>query len=97
MFTRLKHLCVHETVLLGGHYESPRAPLRLKDTIPSTLESLTIYGEPLENIATDLSTQLLELIRDGNLPSLKSIVFEGLVDLAGDKVSPDLRYQALRQ
>jgi hypothetical protein len=98
MFTRLKHLCVHETVLLGGQYELPRAPFRLKDTIPSTLESLTIYGEPSKNIATDLPTQLLELIRDGNFPSLKSIVFEELVNHAGDKVSLELlRHQAFRQ
>jgi hypothetical protein len=42
-FERLKILHVHPKALLGGIQEDPHALFRLKDTLPTSLESLTFY------------------------------------------------------
>lgn len=65
-------------MLLGGCCESPRAPFRLKDTLPSTLESLTVYGEEGFNVIDDLCVQLQEVLDCGIFPSLAAISLESM-------------------
>lgn len=74
-FSNLLHLRVQVEVLLGGCCGSPRASFRLKDTLPSSLRSLTLYGEEGYLVHRDLGLQLGELFTSGDdFASLKEIV-----------------------
>lgn len=95
-FTNLKHLCIQVEMLLGGCCDSPLAPFRLKDTLPSTLQTLVLYGEEGYDIIHDLSLQVQELT-SGDFPLLESITmeFQGPVcDLNGHMTPP---YQDLKE
>lgn len=94
-FTRLKHLCVQEAMPLGG-CDSPRASFRLIDTLPSAIQSLTIYGEHGYNFMADLPTQLQELVA-GDFPFLNSIVLVELENFRDDKEELQRQYQPLEQ
>ncbi|KAJ5468792.1 hypothetical protein N7475_006544 [Penicillium sp. IBT 31633x] len=77
-FTSLKDLRIHIEMLLGGCPESPPAPFRLRETLPSTIQDLTLYGEPGYHVVPDMPEQLQELL-DSGFPYLRSITLE-LVD-----------------
>ncbi|KXG47041.1 uncharacterized protein PGRI_037870 [Penicillium griseofulvum] len=42
-FKKLRHLYVQFDTILGGCCDSPMAPFRLRDTLPSTIQKLTLY------------------------------------------------------
>lgn len=75
-FERLKILCIHPETLLGGNGDDPRAPFRLKDTLPTSLESLTFYGTSGLLIDLELESQFREVLQGGNFPNLKCVTFE---------------------
>lgn len=57
-------------MLLGGCCDAPLASVRLKVTLPSTLQTLALYGEEGYReegykVISDLPAQLQELIRGG--------------------------------
>lgn len=74
-FTSLKHLSMEVGMILGGCAKEPIAPFRLRDTLPSTLQSLTLYGCHVCMTNTDLPAQLQELVR-GDFPLLDTVVLE---------------------
>lgn len=73
---RLRHLSIQVEVALGGCCDEPLAPFRLRDTLPSTLESLTFYAVEGFRAISDLPKQLIELLDRGEYPALVSIVLE---------------------
>jgi hypothetical protein len=75
-FDHLKNLSVQIEALLGGYNREPRAPFRLKDTLPFSLESLTVYG--LNGLVLDygLEEQFRETLLSGDFPHLKLVIFE---------------------
>jgi hypothetical protein len=75
-FERLRKVCIQPAALLGGCLGEPRAPFRLKDTLPASLESLTLYG--IDGLVVDLglAEQFREVLHSGDFPHLQSIVFE---------------------
>ncbi|KFY67861.1 hypothetical protein V496_01379 [Pseudogymnoascus sp. VKM F-4515 (FW-2607)] len=75
-FERLKILCIHPETLLGGNGDDPRAPFRLKDTLPTSLESLTFYGTSGLIIDLELESQFREVLQGGSFPNLKCVTFE---------------------
>ena len=75
-FERLKILCIHPEALLGGNGDDPRAPFRLKDTLPTSLESLTFYGTSGLIIDLELESQFREVLQGGSFPNLKCVTFE---------------------
>jgi hypothetical protein len=44
LVSKLRKSCIQPEALLGGGHEEPRAPFRLKDALPASLELLTLYG-----------------------------------------------------
>ncbi|KAL4779998.1 hypothetical protein BJX76DRAFT_62377 [Aspergillus varians] len=81
-FPNLKHLRIQSEMLLGGCCGSPRASFRLKDTLPPTIETLTLYGEEGFDIIPDMHFQLRELISGENhFPSLNTIVLDDMTSL----------------
>lgn len=96
-YTSLKHLRVNPGMPLGGCSASPQAPFRLKDTLPSTLQTLTLNEESCA-VITDLPGQLQELM-NGEFPFLKSIVREGLPAswIDGDSRNLNQPYQAVER
>jgi len=75
-FERLKILRVHPETLLGGNRDDPRAPFRLKDTLPTSLESLTFYGTSGLILDLELESQFREVLQGGSFPNLKCVTFE---------------------
>jgi hypothetical protein len=79
-FRKLKHLAAQIEILLGGCCGEPRAPFRLKDTIPTSIESLTLYGDEGFTVHTDLAVQLKEIVTgsvdDFTFPHLTSIALD---------------------
>jgi hypothetical protein len=76
-FERLKNLSIQPEALIGGvGIGEPRAPFRLRDTLPSSIESLTLYGGPGLVVDLELGEQFQEVLGSGAFPNLKSIVFE---------------------
>ena len=65
-------------MLLGGCCEDEiRAPFELKDTLPLTLKSLTLYGHEGLALNTTLGRQLQDTIEDEHvLPNLKYVALE---------------------
>ncbi|KAL4884064.1 hypothetical protein BJY04DRAFT_21231 [Aspergillus karnatakaensis] len=81
----LKHLRIQSEIILGGCCGSLRAPFRLKDTLPPTIETLTLYGNEGFDVITDLSVQLEEVVRDrDHFPSLHSIFLDDVPALFTD-------------
>jgi hypothetical protein len=77
MFTRLNRLCVQPETLLGGCTEDdPLAPFRLKDTLPSTLKSLTFYGDQGLLRNEHLGDQICEILEVSSSTQLASIFLE---------------------
>lgn len=95
-FTRLRHLCIQVEVILGGCCDAPVAPFRLRDTLPSSLESLTLYGEEGFGVISDLPMQLMEIV-NGEFPALSLIVLEELEYLRDDNKDLKLPYQAVEK
>lgn len=84
-FPNLHHVRIQAEMLLGGCCGSPPAPFRLKDTLPSTLETLTLYGEEGFSIIPDMPLQLMELISGEDLfPYLTAIVLDDIAELYED-------------
>lgn len=77
-FERLKILRVHPETLLGGNRDDPRAPFRLKDTLPTSLESLTFYGTSGLILDLELESQFREVLQGGSFPNLKCVTYEDL-------------------
>ena len=75
-FDHLKNLRVQVEALLGGYNREPRAPFRLKDTLPFSLESLTLYGISGLLLDYGLEEQFREIFLSGDFPHLKSVIFE---------------------
>ncbi|KAJ0425331.1 hypothetical protein BJY00DRAFT_308653 [Aspergillus carlsbadensis] len=79
-FRKLKHLAVQIEILLGGCCGEPRAPFRLRDTVPTSIESLTLYGDEGFIVHSDLAVQLKEIIvgsgDDFTFPHLTSIALD---------------------
>ncbi|KAL2815974.1 hypothetical protein BJX63DRAFT_154126 [Aspergillus granulosus] len=75
-FRKLKHLAIQAEILLGGCCGEPRATFRLKDTLPSSIQSLILYGDEGFTIHTDLAAQLKELVTGNNFPFLSSILLD---------------------
>ncbi|RMJ21576.1 hypothetical protein PHISP_07556 [Aspergillus sp. HF37] len=73
---RLKHLSIQAEMILGGCCDEPLAPFRLRDTLPSTLKSLTLYGDEGFRVIGDLAKQLIEVVDSGEFPDLNSIILE---------------------
>lgn len=95
-FTRLKHLCIQVEVMLGGCCNAPIAPFRLQNTLPSSLESLTLYGEEGFGVISDLPMQLMEVV-NGEFPALSLIALEELECLRDDNGDLKLPYQAVEK
>ncbi|KAE8348997.1 hypothetical protein BDV28DRAFT_160858 [Aspergillus coremiiformis] len=76
-FTRLKKLCVQIEVLLDSGYYMSIAPFSLKDTLPYSLETLTLHNDDRVTCVGDLAAQLQEVLGNGEFPSLKLIELEG--------------------
>jgi hypothetical protein len=75
-FEHLKKICIQPEALLGGCFGEPKAPFRLKDTLPASLESLTFYGSNGLILDLGLAEQFREILLSGDFTHLKSIVFE---------------------
>jgi hypothetical protein len=75
-FERLKKVCIQPEALLGGCFGEPKAPFRLKDTLPASIESLTFYGINGLILDLGLAEQFREILLSGDFTHLKSIVFE---------------------
>lgn len=95
-FTHLKHLCIQVEVILGGCCDAPIAPFRLRDTLPSSLESLTLYGEEGFGVISDLPMQLVEVV-NGEFSALSLITLEELECLRDDNRDLQLPYQAVEK
>ena len=97
--TRPKHLCIGIRTLLGGYQDSQPsqpAPFRLRDTLPTTIQTLTLYLLDDENPVLDISGQVSELLC-GEFPSLTSITLEKVgfvVDEGGGLKEP---YRSLEE
>ncbi|KAL2871339.1 uncharacterized protein BJX67DRAFT_377118 [Aspergillus lucknowensis] len=83
-FSNLKDLRIQPEVLLGGCCGEPRASFRLKDTLPQTLTTLTLYGEEGFSVISDLPAQLRELVKGPGFPLLSSIVLDDSLALFTD-------------
>ncbi|OJJ04715.1 hypothetical protein ASPVEDRAFT_44248 [Aspergillus versicolor CBS 583.65] len=84
-FPKLKHIRIQSEILLGGCCGSPPAPFRLKDTLPRSLETLTLHGEEGFGVIPDIPLQLMELISGENqLPYLTAIVLDDIAELYED-------------
>ncbi|KAL2855432.1 hypothetical protein BJY01DRAFT_204129 [Aspergillus pseudoustus] len=75
-FQKLKHLAIQTEIILGGCCGEPRASFRLKDTLPSSIQSLTLYGDEGFALHTDLAAQLRELVTGDDFPHLISIILD---------------------
>lgn len=75
-FERLKILCVHLETLLSGNRDDPCVPFRLKDTLLTSLESLTFYGTSRLILDLDLESQFREVLQGSSFPNLKCVTFE---------------------
>ena len=75
--SNLETLRIQPEVLLGGSSGTHKAPLHLKDALPLSLRSLTLYdsGED-KDIYSDLDTQLIDVVHDRRYASLGSITLE---------------------
>lgn len=97
-FTRLKHLCIQVEVILGGCCHAPVAPFRLRHTLPSSLESLTLYGEKGFEAGdiSDLPMQVMEVV-NGEFPALRLIILMELECLREDNRVLKLSYRAVER
>ena len=98
-FTRLKHISIQVEILLGkgkrGNVST--APFRLRDTLPTSLRSLTFYGREGYSFLDDLPVHLMELILSRDFPSLKTIVLEEMAHCRGPRYGDlKLTYQAVK-
>ncbi|KAH8422653.1 uncharacterized protein LDX57_000407 [Aspergillus melleus] len=97
-FPSLKHVSVQLETLLGDCDEdSPEIPLLLKETLPSTLETLTLYDNDGFNVLADLPTQLQGMVSP-DFPCLKGIFLEagpGLYDHENECIKAS--YQAVER
>lgn len=74
-FTYLTNLKIHPDMLLGGCLGSPLAPFHLRETLPKTIQNLTLYGSEGYLAIPDILDQLQGLL-DGGFPSLRSVTLE---------------------
>lgn len=74
-FTSLTDLRIHLDMLLGGCLGSPLAPFRLQETLPESIQNLTLHGDQGYLTIPDIPDQLQNLL-DGSFPSLRSITLE---------------------
>ncbi|CZR66481.1 uncharacterized protein PAC_16382 [Phialocephala subalpina] len=72
----IQHLTLVNKTLLGGRRDDPRAPFRLKDTLPTSLKSLTFYGTNGLVFDMELEDQFREILRGGGFPNLECVIFE---------------------
>ncbi|KAJ5783040.1 hypothetical protein N7457_004814 [Penicillium paradoxum] len=96
-FTSLEDLRIHIDMLLGGGIGSPLASFRLRETLPETLQRLTLYGEQGYLTVPDIPDQLQELL-GGGFPKLKSITLEKVDSIAhsnGDMKEPYRKLEML--
>lgn len=70
-FERLKKVCIQPEALLGGCFGEPKAPFRLKNTLPASLESLTFYGSNGLILDLGLAEQFREILLSGDFIHLK--------------------------
>lgn len=77
-FEALRNLCIQPEALLGGCCGGPKASFRLKNTLPSSLKSLTFYGDEGLVLIQGLGEQLCEILFSGDFPHLKSVVLENI-------------------
>ncbi|KAL5339700.1 hypothetical protein BJX70DRAFT_362898 [Aspergillus crustosus] len=76
-FQKLKNLRIQSAILLGGCCDLRLAPFHLKDTLPPTIETLSLYGEEGFHVITDLPAQLEEVVSAKDLfPVLSSIFLD---------------------
>lgn len=58
----------------------PRAPFRLKNTLPASLESIIPYGFDGLIVDLGLAEQSREVLHSGDFPHLQSIDFEDVLE-----------------
>ena len=76
-FEQLETLSIQPEALLGGCCGAERAPFQLRDTLPPSLRSLTLYDlEETNDHYAALETQLIEVVGDKRYTFLRSIVLE---------------------
>lgn len=91
--TSLKHLSVHAETLLGRFENDSVATFRLRDTLPTSLISLTFYQEDAYGYSEDLPEQLMEVILSGDFPLLRTIVLQEMLgsDYESDYLEPNYK------
>jgi hypothetical protein len=97
-FERLRILCIQPETLLGGLLDEPPAPFRLKDTPPTSLETLLSYGPLADVFCSNIESQFRELLESGDFPKLRFIIFEDslyFVPDSGRLESPHFEVKAL--
>ncbi|KAL4745510.1 hypothetical protein BDW72DRAFT_208147 [Aspergillus terricola var. indicus] len=72
-FTRLRYLSILAEMLIGGYAEDLVAPLRLKEVLPASIESLVFAAEDAGRTITDLPSQVEEVVSE--FPHLKTLEF----------------------
>ena len=75
-FRSLQTLMIHPEDLLGGCCGSPKAPFRLRDTLPPNLGSLTFYASGGFKSLPDMAEELTEAVCDPDLAHLKTLVLQ---------------------
>jgi hypothetical protein len=74
-FTNLKDLRINTDVVLSRYIDSPIPAFRLQETLPESVQALTLYGQQTYHSSVDIPRQLQELIGSG-FSSLKSLGLE---------------------
>ena len=76
-FERLETLSIQPEALIGGCCGAERAPFQLKDTLPPSLSSLTLYNpEEANGVYAALPSQLIQVVGDKRYVFLRSIALE---------------------
>jgi hypothetical protein len=79
-FKHLKKVCIQPEALLSRCFREPKAPFRLKDTLPASLESLTFYRRIGLILDLRLAEQFCKILLSGDFTHLKSIVFKDVLE-----------------
>lgn len=75
-FKRLEHLSIQPELLLGGCCGDDYAPFQLRDTLPSILKSLTLYGDEGLSLNKTLGRQLLDVMAGAYSRALNHVALE---------------------
>jgi hypothetical protein len=88
-FKRLRSLCIQPEALLGGCCGDDYAPFHLRDTLPQSLESLTLYGDEGLSRNKTLGRQLRDVVADTEgFPLLSHVALEATSDKIQNYTDP---------